>query len=53
MSVQSVSRRRESQIVAIMFVTWGTVFLDRMAVLYLLAGGRPEMAEAAKSGGGA
>ena len=35
MSVQSVSRRRESQIVAIMFVTWGTVFLDRMAVLYL------------------
>lgn len=34
-SVQSVSHRRESQVVAIMFVTWGTVFLDRMAVLYL------------------
>lgn len=34
-SLQSVSRRRESQVVAIMFVTWGTVFLDRMAVLYL------------------
>lgn len=35
MSVQSTSRPRESQVVAIMFVTWGIVFLDRMAVLYL------------------
>src|SRR6185437_15793817 len=35
MSVQPVPRSRESQIVAIMFVTWGIVFLDRMAVLYL------------------
>jgi len=35
MSVQSVPRSRESRIVAIMFVTWGIVFLDRMSVLYL------------------
>lgn len=35
MSVPSVSRPREGQVVAIMFVTWGIVFLDRMAVLYL------------------
>lgn len=27
--------RRERQIIAIMFATWGIVFLDRMAVLYL------------------
>lgn len=35
MSVQSVPRRREGRVVAIAFVTWGIVFLDRMAVLYL------------------
>lgn len=35
MSLRSVSHGRESQVVAIMFVTWGIVFLDRMAVLYL------------------
>lgn len=36
MSLRSVSRGRESQVVAIVFVTWGIVFLDRMAVLYLI-----------------
>ena len=35
MSVQFVPRSRERQVVAIMFVTWGVVFLDRMSVLYL------------------
>lgn len=35
MTIRAVPRRRESQVVAIMFVTWGVVFLDRMAVLYL------------------
>lgn len=30
-----ISRARENAVVAIMFVTWGIVFLDRMAVLYL------------------
>lgn len=35
MTVQSAPHRREIQVVAIMFVTWGIVFLDRMAVLYL------------------
>lgn len=35
MSIQSVPRSRESQVVAILFVTWGIVFLDRMSVLYL------------------
>ncbi len=35
MSVQLPSRVRESRVVAVMFVTWGIVFLDRMAVLYL------------------
>jgi predicted MFS family arabinose efflux permease len=34
-TIPALSRRRESQVVAIMFVTWGVVFLDRMAVLYL------------------
>src|ERR1700733_1352269 len=29
------SRRYESSLVAMLFVTWGTVFLDRMAQLYL------------------
>lgn len=32
---QAASSRREILIVAIVFVTWGMVFLDRMAVLYL------------------
>jgi MFS family permease len=31
----SSSRRYESSLVAMLFVTWGTVFLDRMAQLYL------------------
>jgi len=31
----NVSRRYESSLVAILFVAWGTVFLDRMAQLYL------------------
>jgi MFS family permease len=35
MTVQAAAQRREIQVVAIMFVTWGIVFLDRMAVLYL------------------
>jgi MFS family permease len=35
LSVPFPSRARESQVVAVMFVTWGIVFLDRMAVLYL------------------
>jgi len=35
MSVETVSRNNENTVVAIMFVTWGVVFLDRMAVLYL------------------
>jgi predicted MFS family arabinose efflux permease len=35
MSEPCPSRRRETQVVSIMFVTWGIVFLDRMAVLYL------------------
>lgn len=35
MTVQPAAHRREIQVVAIMFVTWGIVFLDRMAVLYL------------------
>ncbi|MGH8228605.1 MAG: MFS transporter [Steroidobacteraceae bacterium] len=34
-TTQAISRRRESAVVAILFVTWGVVFLDRMAVLYL------------------
>ncbi len=32
---QGAVHRRESLVVAIIFVTWGLVFLDRMAVLYL------------------
>ncbi len=35
MNIQSIPRSRESQVIAIMFVTWGIVFLDRMSVLYL------------------
>jgi MFS family permease len=35
MTVQVPSHGRENAVVAIMFVTWGVVFLDRMAVLYL------------------
>jgi MFS family permease len=35
MSVETDSRSNENTVVAIMFVTWGVVFLDRMAVLYL------------------
>ena len=35
MNVETVSRNNENTVVAIMFVTWGVVFLDRMAVLYL------------------
>ncbi len=35
MSLESVSRSNENTVVAIMFVTWGVVFLDRMALLYL------------------
>jgi MFS family permease len=35
MKVETVSRSNENTVVAIMFVTWGVVFLDRMAVLYL------------------
>jgi predicted MFS family arabinose efflux permease len=31
----NISRRYESSLVAMLFVTWGTVFLDRMAQLYL------------------
>jgi MFS family permease len=35
MTVQPVPRRLQAQVVAIMFLTWGIVFLDRMSVLYL------------------
>ena len=35
MTAQPCARRLETRVVAIMFVTWGIVFLDRMAVLYL------------------
>lgn len=31
----TIPRARENTVVAIMFATWGIVFLDRMAVLYL------------------
>ncbi len=31
----NISRRYESSLIAMLFVTWGTVFLDRMAQLYL------------------
>jgi len=33
--MKSMNRSNESLLVAILFVTWGLVFLDRMAVLYL------------------
>jgi sugar phosphate permease len=29
------SKRYESTLAAILFLTWGTVFLDRMSLLYL------------------
>lgn len=35
MTMPSTSRRNETLTVAILFMTWGVVFLDRMAVLYL------------------
>lgn len=35
MTLQPAHRNRENAVVAIMFFTWGVVFLDRMAVLYL------------------
>ena len=35
MADTAASRRYESSLVAMLFVTWGTVFLDRMAQLYL------------------
>jgi MFS family permease len=37
------SSRRENLTVAILFVTWGVVFLDRMAVLYLAPYIAPEL----------
>lgn len=37
------SARRENLTVAILFVTWGVVFLDRMAVLYLAPYIAPEL----------
>jgi hypothetical protein len=36
------SRRYENTLVAILFFTWGTVFLDRMSQLYLAPYFAPE-----------
>jgi predicted MFS family arabinose efflux permease len=40
---ESALRRRQAPVVTIMFVTWGVVFLDRMAVLYLAPYNAPDL----------
>src|SRR5258708_29092982 len=37
------SQRYETKVVAILFLAWGTVFLDRMSLLYLAAYMAPEL----------
>jgi hypothetical protein len=39
------SKRYENTLVAILFFTWGTVFLDRMSLLYLAPYFAPEFDE--------
>jgi len=43
MTVRASSQRYETKVVTILFLAWGTVFLDRMSLLYLAPYMAPEL----------